>query len=149
MEIREIKSSESGMLLHLYRYLYEMDVVLPGQEAVAKTWRQIQDNSGHLIFGAFNGRNLVSSCVITIVPNFTRGCRPYALIENVITHPDNRRRGFGQAVVRHAIDYAKQKDCYKIMLLTGRKNEAIYRFYESIGFDRNEKQAFVIKIKTT
>jgi ribosomal protein S18 acetylase RimI-like enzyme len=149
MEIREIKSSEKEMLLHLYRYLHETDVALPDREAIGRTWRQVQDTNGHLIFGGFTGGHLVSSCVITIVPNFTRDCSPYALIENVITHPDNRRRGFGQAVVRHAIDYAKQKDCYKIMLLTGRKNEAIYRFYESIGFDRNEKQAFVIKIKTT
>ena len=36
-------------------------------------------------------------------------------------------------------------NCYKAMLLTGRKNEGIYRFYESAGFDRHAKQTFVAK----
>jgi hypothetical protein len=31
------------------------------------------------------------------------------------------------------------------MLLTGRKDESIYRFYESAGFDRYAKQAFLAK----
>jgi len=35
--------------------------------------------------------------------------------------------------------------CYKVMLLTGRKDEAISRFYESAGFDRPAKQAFVAR----
>jgi GNAT superfamily N-acetyltransferase len=149
LEIRKIKPPELGRLLHLYQYLNEIDDPLPRQEIIEDTWRQMQDNKRHLIFGVFKGEHLVSSCVITITPNLTRGCRPYGLIENVITHTDYRRQGYGRAVVQHAINYAKKKDCYKIMLLTGRKNESTYRFYESIGFDRNEKQAFVIKLKAT
>jgi hypothetical protein len=31
------------------------------------------------------------------------------------------------------------------MLLTGRKDEAIFNFYESAGFNRDEKQAFVAR----
>jgi hypothetical protein len=31
------------------------------------------------------------------------------------------------------------------MLLTGRKNEGTYQFYESVGFDRHAKQAFLAK----
>jgi hypothetical protein len=35
---------------------------------------------------------------------------------------------------------------YKVMLLTGRKDEGTYRFYESAGFDRYSKQAFLAKL---
>ena len=31
------------------------------------------------------------------------------------------------------------------MLLTGSKNEETYRFYESAGFDRHAKQAFLAR----
>jgi hypothetical protein len=31
------------------------------------------------------------------------------------------------------------------MLLTGRKDGAAFQFYESAGFDRNDKQAFIVK----
>lgn len=36
-------------------------------------------------------------------------------------------------------------DCYKVMLMTGRRDEATLRFYEAAGFSRNAKQAFVAK----
>lgn len=34
---------------------------------------------------------------------------------------------------------------YKVMLLTGRKDEGTFKFYESAGFDRHTKQAFVAR----
>ncbi|MBI5604401.1 MAG: GNAT family N-acetyltransferase [Deltaproteobacteria bacterium] len=73
------------------------------------------------------------------------GGRPYGLIENVVTHKNYRRRGHGKAVLHHALNYAWSKGCYKVMLLTGRKDESTYRFYESAGFDQNAKQAFLAK----
>jgi hypothetical protein len=42
-----------------------------------------------------------------------------------------------------AMNHAWLQDCYKILLLTGRKDEAVSRFYESLGFDRDGKIGFV------
>jgi ribosomal protein S18 acetylase RimI-like enzyme len=79
--------------------------------------------------------------VLAITPDLTRGCRPYGLIENVVTHAAHRRRGYGRQVLAHALSDAGQHGCCKVMLMTGRKDEAIYRFYESLGFRRDSKQA--------
>ena len=87
----------------------------------------------------------MSSCALSVVPNLTRGCQPYGVIENVVTHADYRGKGYGKAVLRQALEYAWKRDCYKVMLLSGRKSEAVYRFYESVGFDRHAKQAFVAR----
>jgi len=35
--------------------------------------------------------------------------------------------------------------CYKVMLLTGRKDKATVQFYESAGFNGREKLAFIAK----
>lgn len=88
---------------------------------------------------------LVASCNLTIIPNLTRACRPYGLIENVVTHRAYRNRGFGKAVLARAVEVAWEQDCYKVMLMTGRKDEATLRFYQSAGFDPKGKQAFVAK----
>ena len=62
-----------------------------------------------------------------------------------VTHASHRRRGYGREVLHQALEEAWSLGCYKVMLLTGRKDEATFRFYEAAGFDRNAKQAFVAK----
>jgi hypothetical protein len=53
---------------------------------------------------------------------------------------DGAERSFRAALID-----AWDRNCCKVMLLTGRKNEGVYRFYESAGFDRHAKQAFLAK----
>ena len=84
-------------------------------------------------------------CTLTVIPNLTRGCKPYGLIESVVTHAAHRNLGYGKAVLAHALSHAWSAGCYKVVLLTGRKSEATFNFYESAGFDRHEKQAFIAK----
>jgi predicted GNAT family acetyltransferase len=99
----------------------------------------------HRYFGAFVDERLVASCALTVIPNLTRSCRSYGVIENVVTHKDHRRRGYATALLKAALANAWAAQCYKVMLLSGRKDEATLRFYEAAGFDRNEKQAFIAK----
>jgi GNAT superfamily N-acetyltransferase len=144
MDIREIKADELDKLLRLYTHLHDNDI-LPEPHVITQVWDEIQTNNNIKYFGVFEGDELISSCAIIIVPNLTRSCRPYAVIENVVTRGSHRKRGYGKAVLNAAIEYAWKNNCYKVMLMTGRLNEGVFRFYESAGFDRKAKQAFVIK----
>ncbi|MDX9822495.1 MAG: GNAT family N-acetyltransferase [Syntrophales bacterium] len=145
METRELQASELDDLLVLYAQLHDADVSLPDRSRVTATWREIQENSRLKYFGVYTDGRLVSSCTLSIIPNLTRGCRPYGLVENVVTHKDFRRKGCGKAVLQHALQYAWRRGCYKVMLMTGRRDEGTYQFYESAGFDRHAKQAFLAK----
>ncbi|MFH0941592.1 MAG: GNAT family N-acetyltransferase [Chloroflexota bacterium] len=147
MEIREIKEAEPGELLNLYSHLHSSDDPLPEKAVVDAVWQDILANPNLKYFGLYADSKLVSSCTISVIPNLTRGCRPYGVIENVVTHRDFRRKGYGRAVLRHALEYAWSRNCYKVMLQTGRKDEGTFRFYESAGFDRHAKQAFLAKPK--
>lgn len=88
---------------------------------------------------------LVSSCMLAIVPNLSRGGRSYGVIENVVTHADYRRQGLGRRVLMHALDVAWQADCYKVLLATGSKRETTLRFYEEAGFQRGGKTYFEVR----
>jgi|SRR5450830_229475 len=145
MEIRKIAKSELPELLALYDHLHDADIPLPETASVEAIWDELSNNPRYQYIGAYTDGKLVSSCTITVIPNLTRGCRPYGIIENVVTHGNHRAKGYGKAVVAEALSCAWLQNCYKVMLLTGRKDEATFKFYEAAGFDRNEKQAFIVK----
>jgi GNAT superfamily N-acetyltransferase len=148
MNIRELEPHELQPLLSLYEHLHEHDDPLPQSAVVEAVWAEALANPRIKYFGGFAAGVLISSCTLTVVPNLTRACRPYGVIENVVTHAGHRGQGWGKAVLRQALNEAWRQGCYKVMLLTGRKDEATLRFYEQAGFDRHGKQAFVAKPTT-
>ena len=140
--IREVAEDELSALLCLYAYLHPEDVRLTLDEAIP-LWKTLwQDPNQHFLGAYWNG-SLAATCTLIVIPNLTRGGRPYGLIENVVTHPDYRRRGLGTAVLKRALGAAWEHNCYKVMLLTGSKNEATLQFYEKAGFQRGVKTGFV------
>jgi GNAT superfamily N-acetyltransferase len=145
MKIRELGESDLPALLRLYKHLHVADEPSPDRASVEAVWRELLSTPRIRYFGAVVEGRLVSSCNLTVVPNLTRGCRPYGLIENVVTHAAHRSRGLGKAVLAHALAFSWSQGCYKVMLMTGRKDEGTFRFYESAGFDRHDKQAFISK----
>lgn len=143
MDIRPIRPTELNALIALYAHLHTSDDPLPEPAVVDAVWQELMANPRDRVFGVYVDDSLVSSCALTVVPNLTRGCRSYGVIENVVTHPTHRNRGYGKALLSHALSFAWSVGCYKVMVFTGKKDPATLRFYEAAGFDRHEKQAFV------
>lgn len=143
--VREIERTELNALLALYTHLHEKNMP-EWSEHLKRTWEAItQDKNHHIIVNIVDGR-MVSSCVCVVIPNLTRGIRPYALIENVVTHPDYRGMGHVTACLDCAKAIAIKEHCYKIMLLTGSRDAATLRFYDRAGYNSKEKAAFIQRL---
>ncbi len=142
LQIREIRNDELEGLLGLYTQLHN-NVMPQLDDRVKKIWENINNDPNHHIIVALMENKIVASCVLIIVNNLTNGQRPYALVENVITDGAYRKRGYATQVLNHAKGIAQQHNCYKIMLMTGSKEDATLRFYERAGYNRNDKTAFI------
>ena len=143
--IGEVACEELEALLALYRHLHPNEPISIVDDKLQRLWQSmLEDENIRYVVARADG-HLISTCALTIIPNLTRGARPYGLIENVVTHPDYRRRGIGTRVLQHALGIAWGKNCYKVMLLTGRQQEATLQFYERAGFIRGEKTGFVAR----
>ncbi len=145
MDIRPIQAGELHELLALYAHLHVKDDPPPEPPVVDAIWEELMQSKRITYFGVYVDSKLISSCNIAVIPNLTRGCRSYGVIENVVTHASHRRMGYGKALLAHVLTSAWSANCYKVILLTGRKDAATLQFYESAGFDRHAKQAFVAK----
>ena len=101
-----------------------------------------EDINHHIVVKERNGK-IVSSCVCVIVPNLTRNIWPYAFIENVVTNEGYRGKGYATECLNYAKEIAIKNNCYKMMLLTGTKNENTLAFYKSAGYNSDDKIAFI------
>lgn len=140
--IREARKEDLQEILELYLYLHETAV--PENNArLREIWDAIlSDPNHHLIVCEVDGK-LVSSCVCVIIPNLTRNVRPYAFVENVVTHGEYRGRGYATACLAWAKKIAEEAGCYKMMLLTGSKEENTLQFYRNAGYNSADKTAFI------
>lgn len=142
MQIREVLKSDLDGLMELYLHLHEKEKLRETPELVS-LWEEIlADENYHILVVEADGK-IVSSVTLVVVKNLTRGMRPYALIENVVTHRDYRNRGYASALMNKAVEIAENSGCYKVMLLTGAKDENTLRFYEKCGFNSRDKTAFI------
>ncbi|MBR1451776.1 MAG: GNAT family N-acetyltransferase [Lachnospiraceae bacterium] len=140
--VREAKHEDLNAILELYLFLHE-DSIPEKDEHLRKTWMQIiQDKDHHLIVNEMDGK-IISSCVCVIIPNLTRNVRPYAFVENVVTHADFRGNGYAGECLDYARKIAEKENCYKMMLLTGSKKSETLHFYEKAGYNSTDKTAFI------
>lgn len=140
--LREATQEDLAQMLHLYLYLHEKAIPEDSQQ-LRDTWESIiNDKNHHLIVCEREGK-IVASCVCVIIPNLTRNVRPYAFIENVVTHEDYRKMGYATECLNYAKHIAQQNNCYKMMLLTGSKEESTLQFYKKVGYNSTDKTAFI------
>lgn len=140
--VREIYENELDDLLALYLHLHEQTIP-ETTEHMKATWNAIlEDKNYHLIVKEVD-KKIVASCICVIIPNLTRSIRPIALIENVVTHSEHRKKGYANECLNYAKEIAKKENCYKMMLLTGSKQESTLNFYRNAGYNSEDKTAFV------
>lgn len=140
--IREVREKDLHDLLQLYMQLHDNPMPEFAKE-LSELWESILEDKNHHIIVAEEEGRIVSSCVCVIIPNLTRSQRPYAFVENVITDEAYRRKGLARACLDYAKGLAEKENCYKMMLLTGSREEGTLRFYEQAGYNRNDKTAFI------
>jgi len=145
MNIRFADRKDLPQILSLYLYLNPEEEPLSLKEAEA-LWDIIEANPiCHYLIMEEEGK-AVATCNVTIVPNLTRQGRPFALVENVVTHGDYQRRGLGRKLMEAVIEYAREQNCHKVTLLSAMKRTEAHSFYESLGFRGDTKKGFDLRL---
>lgn len=142
MNIREIRITDFDCLQKLYLHLHETEN-LSLNSKISSLWQSIIDDENYHILVLEIREILISSVTLIIIPNLTRGGKPFAIIENVVTHKDYRNKGYAKMLMQKASKIAETAGCYKIMLMTGSKEESTLSFYEKCGFNSKDKTAYI------
>ncbi|MBN2010885.1 GNAT family N-acetyltransferase [candidate division KSB1 bacterium] len=143
--IRLALSTDAQQLQALYIALHPNDPLISAED-FQNAVNNILESSTHFIFVKEIDGRLVAPCFLNIIPNLTRGLRPYAVVENVFTLSTFRKQGHATKLLHVAFDKAKEFGCYKVMLMTGSKEVSTLHFYENAGFSKDVKTAFLYAI---
>lgn len=131
-------------ILDLYQELRPFDPVLEDHIA-RESWAEIINDTQTKIIVAEIAGELAASCALSINRSIANGARPFAIIEHVITARQFRRQGLSRQILEFAIALAWERNCYKVMLLSGEQLKDAHALYESVGFKSGIEKGFVIK----
>lgn len=143
MVIRKAKGTDANDLKELY--FNHLTHFPPKEEQDMILWQNLldqfeKDEKMHLLVVKEDGK-VVSSVQMAIIENLTHSVRPFAVIENVVTHADYRNKGYASALLERASEIAKEYRCYKVFLETGSNKESTLNFYRENGFAIDEKHS--------
>jgi len=144
---RLAKAADLTSLLELYR-VSEVSPSVEPKERAERIWSEILSHEGVAVFVSDAAAKIVATCMLITAPNLLRAGGQHGFLENVVTHPDFRRRGHGHAVVHAALAAAWAKDCYHVLLQSGRKDPLVHRFYERCGFQPGLRIGYVARRPT-
>lgn len=136
MIIRQAKPEDAQDLKTLYfEFLTHFP---PKEEQDMQLWADkiakfAEDERMYLLVVEEDGK-AVSSVQVAIIEGLTHNVRPFAVIENVVTHGDYQNRGFASALLERATEIVKENNCYKLFLETGSNKESTLNFYRKNGF---------------
>lgn len=140
--IREITDKDYKGLMTLYLQLHDNPMPEEASDLMALWERILHDKDHHIIVAEVDGK-IVSSCICVIIPNLTHNGQPYAFVENVITDKAYRKQRLATTCLDYAREIAVRENCYKLMLLTGSKQESTLNFYRQAGYNSEDKTAFI------
>ena len=70
-----------------------------------------------------------------------------SIIEDVIVDQGLRRRGIGEALMRHAIELAREAGAEGVSLTSNPSREAANRLYQSMGFELRKTNPYIYRLK--
>jgi GNAT superfamily N-acetyltransferase len=143
-EARTAQADDLASLLVLFR-ISEVSAAAEPLERAERIWTETLARDGVTVFVCDDASKIVSTCMLITAPNLLRSGRQHAFLENVVTHPDFRGRGFGRAVVLAALAAAWEQDCHHVFLQSGRADPRVHRFYECCGFEPGLRTAYVAR----
>lgn len=144
---RLARASDLPSLLSLFA-VSEVSAAAQPRERAERIWRETLAQQGVHAFVSDDGDRIAATCMLITAPNLLRRGRRHAFLENVVTHPELRGRGYGNAVVQAALSHAWATDCHHVLMQSGRKDPRVHAFYERLCFEPGLRVGYVARRPT-
>lgn len=145
MHIEKVSSATEELHQALQRLLPQL-----GAHKVPPTWEElcqlIQSEASALLVAREPDRmSPIAGILCLTVYRVPTGLR--SIIEDVVVEGSMRRRGIGEALVRHAIEMASEAGADGVTLTSSPQREAANQLYQSMGFRLRQTNPYFYPLK--
>ncbi|WP_371380034.1 GNAT family N-acetyltransferase [Sporomusa aerivorans] len=140
LTIAPVCAAELGELAGLYEQLTGRKSNLA---VMANIFGKIINNQDYLLLGAKDqAQRLVGSLLGILCMDMVGECRPFMVLENVIVSKRCRRQGIGREMIQYIENYARERNCYYVMMISLLKRTEAHAFYEQAGYKPGVVQGY-------
>ena len=150
MQSRNVTMRQAGEadlpgVLALYAQPEIDDGVVLDLDAARALFQRFATYPSYRLFVADDDGAIVGSYALLIMDDLGHLGAPSAIVEDVVVDPARHGRGIGQTMMRHAMQEARARHCYKLALSSNATRERAHAFYEALGF-RRHGYSFLIEL---
>jgi len=142
------KSADLPRLVELLGMLFESEAEFSADAEKQRSALQalLADPAKGRIFVAREGRQVVAMASLLYTISTAEGGKA-ALFEDLVTAPEHRKRGIGEALLKHVVAAARSEGVLRITLLTDMQNERAQAMYRRVGFVGSPMKPMRLRLK--
>src|SRR5216117_489394 len=106
---------------------------------------EFQPDLGKL-FVAREGKRVIAMASLLYTVSTAEGGKA-AWFEDLVVHPDERKRGIGESLLKYVVAQARAEGVLRITLLTDMQNERAQAMYRRVGFVGSPMKPMRLKMK--
>ena len=137
MIIREAAETDLPSILSLYGQPDFDNGVMADIESARDFLATIARYPDYRVYVAEIEGERIAVYSLLIMNKLAHKCTPSAILEDIVVATSRQRQGVGKALVAHAMDMARSKGCYKLVLSSNARRTDAHRFYDQLGFQRH------------
>lgn len=111
----------------------ELEALLGSETSILLTARVSENN------------DLIAGILTLAIYRVPTGLR--SIVEDVIVDEKFRRRGIAEALLKHAVEIAREASAGNISLSANPSREAAHRLYQKLGFSRRDSYFYILRLK--
>ena len=137
MIIREAAETDLPSILSLYGQPDFDNGVMADIESARNFLATIARYPDYRVYVAEIEGERIAVYSLLIMNKLAHKCTPSAILEDIVVATSRQRQGVGKALVAHAMNMARSKGCYKLVLSSNARRTDAHRFYDQLGFQRH------------